>query len=105
MDADGKRRWLHFAEVFDSLRVFPRLILVAYGGFVYHITEYLMVWYTHEPAESRGNQESATVAAIFATVTGLASWVFKVYSDNGRDWSDRDETTATTTTTTSTTPK
>ena len=86
MTTARKIAWMHFAELFDSWRVFPRLVLLGYSYFVWYTTTYIMVWYTNQPAAGRGVEESGTVAAIFAIVTGLAPWVFKIYSDNGRDW-------------------
>jgi hypothetical protein len=103
MDAACKQKWLHVAETIDSLRVFPRLVLAGYFLFVYHVTNYLMVWYTHEPPGARGVEESGTVAAIFATVTGLLPWVYRIYSDGARDWNAKPDATTSTTTMTSTT--
>ena len=77
---------LKWAELFDSWRVIPRIVLFLYGWFVYKVTFYILVWYIHEPATARGTEESAVVVGVFTAVTGLASWVFKVYSDSGRDW-------------------
>jgi hypothetical protein len=90
-----KQNWLHVAEVFDSWRVIPRLILGAYCYFVWHITNYILVWYTHEPPGARGVEESGTVAAIFTCVTGFAPWIFKIYSENGRDWTQQPASTST----------
>jgi len=82
----NKALWLHSAEVFDSWRVVPRLVLFCYGAFVYKTTFFILEWYSHEPANARGTEESAVVIGVFTAVTGLASWVFKIYSDSGRDW-------------------
>jgi hypothetical protein len=84
-----KAQWLHWAEVFDSWRVVPRLLLASYAAFVYHVTDYILAWYTHEPAVARGSEETAAIVGIFTAVTGFGSFVFKVYSDNGRDWNSR----------------
>ena len=91
-----KENWLKVAEVIDSLRVFPRLILAAYGYFVWDITHYILVWYTHEPPGARGIEESGTVAAIFTAVTGFAPWIFRIYSDGGRNWDTPPDRTSTT---------
>lgn len=85
---------LKWAEVFDSWRVIPRLVLFAYGAFVYKVTFFILVWYTNEPATARGTEESAVIIGVFTAIAGFASWVFKVYSESGRDWNqaprDRD---------------
>lgn len=75
----------------------PRAALFGYAYFVWHTTNYIMVWYTHEPAAARGVEESGTVAAIFAIVTGLAPWIYKIYSDAGRDWNDQPVSSTTST--------
>lgn len=77
---------LKAAELFDSWRIFPRLCLLGYAAFVWHVTDYLLVWYTHEPPGSRGLEESGVVAAVFTAVTGFSPWIFKIYSDGGRQW-------------------
>lgn len=87
MKTETKQAFLHAAEAFDAWRVIPRLALISYAYFVWYTTTYIMIWYTNQPAGARGVEESGTVAAVFAIVTGLAPWVFKIYSDNGRDWS------------------
>jgi hypothetical protein len=81
-----KASFLHAAEIFDSWRVVPRVVLFLYGAFVYKVTFYILDWYIHEPATARGTEESAVIVGIFSALTGFASWVFKVYSENGRDW-------------------
>jgi hypothetical protein len=81
-----KEAWLKWAEIFDSWRVVPRLILTVYGWFVFHVTMYVLIWYTHEPATARGAEESAVVSVIFTAIAGFSPWVFKIYSENGRDW-------------------
>jgi prolipoprotein diacylglyceryltransferase len=82
----SKDPWLQAAEWFDTWRVIPRLVLFLYAAFVYKVTFFILTWYIHQPAVDRGTEESAVVIGIFTAVTGLASYVFKVYSDGGRDW-------------------
>lgn len=76
------------AEIFDTWRVIPRVMLFGYSFFVWHITDFLLTWYTRQPAAERGVEESAMVAAIFTAVTGFSPWIFKIYSENGRNWTD-----------------
>jgi len=82
----NKQLFLHWAELVDSFRIFPRLVLVAYGWFVWWVTHSILLWYEAEPALSRGTEETAMVGVVFTAVTGFAGYVFKVYSDNGRAW-------------------
>ena len=82
----NKQRYLDAAEVFDSWRVVPRLILFGYCWWVSHVTDSALSWYQHIPASERGLESAGLVGAIITAVTGLAVWVYKIYSDTGRDW-------------------
>jgi hypothetical protein len=82
----NRHLWLGWAEIFDSWRVVPRLALAGYGLFVYKTIFYILDWYTHEPATSRGTEESAVVGVVVTALTGFAPWIFRIYSENGRDW-------------------
>jgi hypothetical protein len=99
-----KLRLLHIAEVIDSLRIFPRIIMGVYLSYAGWLTSYLVIWYSHLPAAGRGTQESAMVGGVIAAVTGFFPSVLKIYQDGGRDWgatptltSTMDSTTVTTT--------
>jgi hypothetical protein len=82
-----KAGMIHAAEVFDTWRIVPRLILAAYGAFVYKVTFEVLHWYFVQPAIDRGLEESGVVAAVFTAVTGFAPWIFRIYMNTGRDWS------------------
>jgi len=84
----NRRLWLQAAEVFDTWRVVPRMMLFGYAWFVYAVTMKLLDWYINQPAVARGVEESAMVAAIFTAVTGFSPWIFKIYVENGRNWAD-----------------
>jgi hypothetical protein len=84
----NKQLLLHWAEVIDSLRVFPRLVLVAYGWFVYQVVMQILHWYFNEPAAARGAEETAMVIGVTGFVSTLGGYVFRVYSDNGRNWNE-----------------
>lgn len=84
----NKTPWLHWAEVFDSWRVIPRLVLFCYGWYVAQTTFFILHWYAAEPATARGSEESAVVIAVVTAVTGFAPWVLKIYSDSGRNWNE-----------------
>lgn len=92
----NKQRWLDAAEVFDSWRVIPRVMLFLYAFYVSKVTLTVIMRYFEADATS---QQSAAMAAlvgvIFTAITGFSPWIFKIYSDNGRDWDQRQQTTTT----------
>ena len=81
-----KQRCLDAAEVFDSWRIVPRILLFGYCWWVAHVTDQSLSWYQHIPASERGIESAGLVGAIITAVTGMAVWVFKIYTDGGRDW-------------------
>lgn len=84
-----KQTWLHVAEIVDHLRIFPRLVLITYGIYVYRVTFYILVWYANQPKEARGTEESAVVIAVIGAVTGFSPWIFRIYTDAATDWSGK----------------
>jgi hypothetical protein len=82
-----KAQLMHAAEVFDAWRVVPRIVLLLYGTYVYKVTFFMLNWYAHEPATSRGVEESAFASVVITAVTGFAPWILKIYADTGRNWS------------------
>jgi len=99
----NKQQFLHLAELVDSFRIFPRLVLCAYAFYVYQVTFFILTWYSQQPAAARGTEESAVVIAVVGAVTGFSPWIFRIYSDNGRNWDDKPAGTTTSVTATSTT--
>jgi hypothetical protein len=81
-----KINWLHLAELVDSFRVFPRMVLLGYAYFVYQVTFFILNWYAHEPALSRGVEESAVVGVVVTAVTGFSPMIYRIYADSSRDW-------------------
>jgi len=81
-----KRNLLHAAEVFDSWRVVPRFVLIAYLVWVMRLTDWIVHWYEKLPAAERTIIVTGFVTVVLPGVYGLFVWIFKVYSDNGRDW-------------------
>lgn len=81
-----KQVWLDAAEVIDSLRVVPRVVLFAYGYWMIHLTDSIVQWYVKLPAVERTAQVTAFVTVVLPGVFGLSCWVFKVYSGGGRNW-------------------
>lgn len=95
--------WLEAAEVFDSWRVVPRLLLFGYCIWVVHVTDQILHWYFLLPATARGIEASGMASVVITAVTGLSAWIFRIYSDNGRDWSAQAVTQQTTIAQTTTT--
>jgi hypothetical protein len=91
-----KQDWLKIAEVLDHLRVFPRLVLLAYGAYVYNVTFFILHWYATQPKEARGIEESSVVGVVITAVTGFAPWIFRIYADSATDWSGKPPQTVTT---------
>ena len=84
-----KAQLMDAAEVFDTFRVVPRVLLFLYAWFVGKTTDYILAWYFAQPATGRGTQETAVIIGVFTALTGLAGYVYKAYVDNGRNWTDK----------------
>jgi len=78
--------WLDAAEVFDSWRVFPRIVLMVYGWWAIHVTSWVMSWYEKLPGVERTGQVTAVIVAVVPGIFGMSGWVFKIYADGGRNW-------------------
>lgn len=83
----NKAPWLDAAQVFDTWRVVPRMILFTYGGWVAHVTDSILAWYQHLPGNERTLEASGLAAGIITAITGLFPWIYRIYSDSANDWS------------------
>lgn len=83
-----KKQWLGLAEVVDSLRIFPRIIVAAYGAWTVWFIDRMWNWYETLPPEQRSAQVTAVIGAVSGGVFGLAAYVVKLYLGGGRDWPD-----------------
>jgi hypothetical protein len=81
-----KESWLHAAEAFDSWRVVPRIVLFLYCWLVGWSCWFVLTTYFSLPAIERTGQVTALVTIVIPGILGLAVWVFKIYTENGRDW-------------------
>lgn len=97
-----KQRWLHCAEIFDSLRIYPRLLIGAWSAFTMVTGYQTLHWFFLEPANSRGFEEALVVVGIFNGGIGMVKWMYSDYKNSGRDWSDQPPSTSSTMTTTTT---
>lgn len=82
----NKQKWLDYAEVTDSLRIFPRLIVAGYGAWTVWFIDQMWKWYETLPGDQRGAQVTMVIGSVSGGVFGLAAWVVKLYLGGGRDW-------------------
>lgn len=82
-----KQRWLDVAELFDSWRVIPRLLLFGYSWWLVVATDRLLTWYMSLPLAAQTAQASAFCGGSITALTGIGGYVYRIYSENGRDWS------------------
>jgi len=92
----NKAALLHWAEVIDSWRVFPRLFLIGCFAWTVEVTRWLLQWYTMLPKEDRGIEASGFASIVFVAVLGFLKLVYQTYSDAGRDWNQQPSSTQTT---------
>lgn len=97
---------LHWAEVIDALRIFPRAFLSACFTGVVWLTAYLVDWYCHLPHEQRSLEASGFGAVALASSFAFLRLVYRTYSEGGRDWNavPQSATTSTVVATKTTTP-
>ena len=88
MEQDAKDKWLRRAEVIDSLRLFPRLIVGASFVYTSWLVGQMLFWYFNQPAWARGAEESTMIGATCTTLTGLFYKLWQDYSSKGRDWNN-----------------
>lgn len=81
-----KRAWLDAAEIFDSWRVWPRLIVVVYLGLLVWVTVYFTVSYFEVPTVERTGAMTAFVSVVMTTAYGALPFIVKIYMDGGRAW-------------------
>ncbi len=78
---------LQGAECFDAWRVIPRIVLFAYAGWLAYVTDKLLNWYMGLPQPAQTGQASAFCFGAITAITGIAGYIFRIYSDSSRDWS------------------
>jgi len=91
----NKERWLQYAELFDSWRVVPRMLLFGYSTWLVIATDRLLTWYMALPIEAQTAQASAFCGGSITALTGIGGYVYRIYSENGRDWSNMQPTKTT----------
>jgi hypothetical protein len=88
-----KNSWLAAAEVFDGMRIIPRIVLFAALLFVGWYIVWVTRWYMTPEAHSAANatQDSAFAIGVITALGGIVSMIIKFYNDTGRDWSRRSD--------------
>lgn len=88
----NKQIWLHWAEVFDSWRVYPRIIIGSSFIAAYMAIYQFMRWYMHLPAAERGYEESGAMVGVVLALVGLCKYLWDTYAKTGRDWNQAPQT-------------
>jgi hypothetical protein len=91
VQARRRANWLAVGEAIDTLRIFPRIVLIWYGVWVAYRTDTVWKWYTTLPTTERTGAVTAVIGIIIPAMWGAAIWVYKVYAVGGRDWDKADE--------------
>lgn len=91
------QKWIDIAERIDSLRVFPRLFLIACFWWAVETTSYLLHWFTHLAVADRGIESSGFAASVLLGIMAFLKLVYTTYSDNARNWNARAPMSTTTT--------
>lgn len=81
-----KAFWIDLAEVIDSLRIFPRLIVGAYLWLLIWVTWYFAHMYFSLLPADRTVQLTAFASVVLTAAFGALPFIVKIYMDNGRDW-------------------
>ena len=85
----NRERWLDYAEIADALRVFPRFLVSWYMAILTWAVVYQTWWYAHLAPAARTVEVTAFYGMETGGLFGLAAYIFKIYTDGGRDWSTR----------------
>lgn len=81
-----KSEHLDTAEIFDSWRVVPRVIVLVYLTLLVWVTVYFSLSYFALPAVERTTQVTAFVSVVLTTAYGAFPFIVKIYGAGGRDW-------------------
>lgn len=82
----NKRALLDAAEVFDSWRVVPRIIVGVYLGVFSWAVVYFSIQFFHVPAIERSVALTTFASVVLGALTTALPFIVKIYTDNGRDW-------------------
>jgi hypothetical protein len=82
----SKQEWLDAAEIIDSLRIVPRLIVFAYVALFGWSIVFIGVMYFRLPASERSVELTAFCTVWLGAMTTAFPFVVKIYQSQGRDW-------------------
>ncbi len=86
-DIPGKVKWMHWSEVIDSLRLFPRLIIIPMFVWAAWKLGGMLDWYMwHLTTAERTGNVTAFAGVITTPICTVLGYAFKVYIGGGRDW-------------------
>lgn len=77
---------MSLAEVIDALRIFPRILILAYGYLVGYELIMTTIWYYSLELAARTLEVTGFFSMLIGGLFGLAAYVFKTYTDGGYDW-------------------
>lgn len=103
MNKFSKQKGLDAAELFDSWRIVPRVLLFGYSWWLIWATDKLLNWYMGLPIAAQTAQASAFCGGSITALTGIGGYVFRIYSENSRNWAEQPSKTSTTVATLETT--
>lgn len=86
MKQSTRSHMMQVAEIIDTFRVFPRLFLLVYLFWIIRLTDWMVRWFMRLPAGERTVIVTTFVSIVTTGIFGLFIWIYKVYSDGGRDW-------------------
>jgi hypothetical protein len=89
----NKQAGLHWAELIDCWRVFPRLFLLACFLWTTDMSYVLLKWYMHLAKDERGLEASGFASVAFLAVLGFLKLVYTTYASTGRDWNQQPSST------------
>lgn len=95
--ADRRDELLHFAELTDAWRVFPRIFLFACFSWAVWITYQILMFYFHIPDVERTTAVSTFCITVQGAVLGFVKLVYADYRKDGRKWGVPAQTTTTST--------
>jgi glucose dehydrogenase len=81
-----KTQWLDGAEIVDSWRIVPRVIVFVYLGLLVWLTVLFPTKYFAMPMPERTGALTAFVSVVMTTAYGALPFIVKIYMVGGRSW-------------------
>jgi hypothetical protein len=90
MDPNTKQWWLDLAELIDTFRVVPRIVLFSTLGFAGVSMAAMLNWYFSLPAAERTLEATGFMTVVIPALAGIVRLVINDYTKGGRDWDVKD---------------